>query len=59
MADEDYIIEDSAELLTVHDPFVIVTSPITHTLCGEITVDVTYDGAALTGDPVTYDSVNR
>ena len=39
-----------------HDPFVITTSPIVHTLCGDLVYDVTFAGISIddASDPMSY-----
>jgi hypothetical protein len=44
------------ELSFSHDPFTVTTSPTQHDLCGTISYEATFDGAAITSDssPVAY-----
>ena len=40
---KQYILHDNT-LNIIHDPFTIVTSPITHTLCGDLYYTATFNG---------------
>ena len=57
MTDQQYALADPAKSWT-HDAFVVTTSPITHTLCGDPTYTVTSNGNAVdsTTTPLSYDT---
>jgi len=54
IADISYIIAEGPIIFTAHDPFTIVTVPITHTLCGDIAYEGMFDGTAVDGDTLSY-----
>jgi len=60
LTDQIYIVFDDAKTFT-HAAFQLVTTPISHSLCGGITVTAKYDNNVITtGEPVlSYDASTR
>ena len=49
-AGKQYILHDYKAVggyTFTHDPFIIVTSPITHSMCGGLTYTATFNGSAI------------
>jgi hypothetical protein len=55
----NYIIADNEKLFDAHSAFTINTMPVEHSLCGAISYSATFNGAAVDGDPLSYDPSTR
>jgi hypothetical protein len=51
----------AAKYTFVHDPFTIVTQPNAHSLCGNVSYDVTFNGAVIeaSSEPMAHDDASR
>ena len=48
-------------LVWIHDPFILDTVPISHTLCGDFTFEATFMDSSINiiSDPMKYDTATR
>lgn len=60
ITDQNYIVFDDAATFQ-HAAFTVATTPITHTLCGDVTLTVQFDGVNIGAgeDVVSYDEATR
>ena len=59
LSDETYVIDSAAETWAPYSAgaWSVATTPVTHTLCGGLTITPQYEGADLTGtEPITHAS---
>ena len=61
LTDETYVIDSAAETWSPYSvgAWSVATSPVTHTLCGGLTITPQYESADLTGaEPISHNSAN-
>lgn len=54
-----YNVGEGAKSFEAHSPFTIVTVPNTHSLCGDISYEGMFNGAAFDGGPLAYNADTR
>ena len=59
MLELSYIISSGLKEFAAHPTFKIKTLPIPHTLCGDIAYSARFDGTAVNGNTLDYDSATR
>lgn len=46
-------------MFPAHEPFVVNTVPISHDMCGSLTIFAKFDGQPVDGDPLLYNAATR